>query len=135
VPNDKDFIHKSLAAFRPKMETLNDALELYLPLDDHSFTIHEDAKEVLNWPTSQKVFEVWKSLLEERGDKALTEEDFDLAVNQVKDQAEVKGKHLFMPIRVAIIGKPHGPELKTLIPLLHLKSLLKRVEMVLSHTQ
>lgn len=134
VPNDKDFIHNSLTAFKPKMETLKDAVDLYSPLDDQSFSIGDEATEVLSWPTSRKVFEVWKSLLEKRDGKSLTEEDFDQAVNDVKDQAAVKGKQLFMPIRVAIIGKPHGPELKTLIPLLSLESLLGRVKKVLSYT-
>jgi nondiscriminating glutamyl-tRNA synthetase len=35
---------------------------------------------------------------------------------------------LFMPIRVAVIGQPHGTELKTLVPLLNKSSLIKRVE-------
>jgi glutamyl/glutaminyl-tRNA synthetase len=52
--------------------------------------------------------------------------------DQVKDQAGVKGKFLFMPIRVAVIGKPHGAELKILVPLLARESLLDRVRRVLA---
>ncbi|MBY0386008.1 glutamate--tRNA ligase, partial [bacterium] len=48
--------------------------------------------------------------------------------NAIKESCAVKGKNLFMPIRVAVIGQPHGAELKILVPLLHKKSLLKRVE-------
>jgi len=38
--------------------------------------------------------------------------------NQLKDTTGQKGKSLFMPIRVAVTGSTHGPELKDLIPLL-----------------
>ena len=44
----------------------------------------------------------------------------------------MKGKHLFMPIRVAVIGKPQGTELKMLVPLLHKKTLIRRADSVLS---
>ena len=44
-------------------------------------------------------------------------------LNLIKGECEVKGKELFMPIRVAIIGQPHGAELKMLIPLLNKKVL------------
>ncbi|MES2963402.1 MAG: glutamate--tRNA ligase, partial [Bdellovibrionota bacterium] len=50
----------------------------------------------------------------------------------VKTEAGVKGKQLFMPIRVAVIGQPHGAELKILVPLLPKSSLLKRVETAIS---
>lgn len=36
-----------------------------------------------------------------------------------------------MPIRVAILGKPHGAELKILVPLLAKSVLLERAERVL----
>ena len=38
-----------------------------------------------------------------------------------------------MPIRVAVIGQPHGAELKILVPLLHKKSLLSRVDQCLKN--
>jgi nondiscriminating glutamyl-tRNA synthetase len=43
----------------------------------------------------------------------------------------VKGKQLFQPIRVAVIGKPQGTELKMLVPLLHKRTLLQRADEVL----
>ena len=49
-----------------------------------------------------------------------------------KESAGVKGKHLFMPIRVAVIGKPHGAELKMLVPLMAKSELLARADKVLA---
>ena len=36
----------------------------------------------------------------------------------VKDATGVKGKALFMPLRLALTGQEHGPELATLLPLI-----------------
>lgn len=38
--------------------------------------------------------------------------------NAVKEASSRKGKSLFMPLRLALTGKPHGPELATLLPLI-----------------
>jgi nondiscriminating glutamyl-tRNA synthetase len=133
VSTDPDFIQKSLTAFRPKMESLVDSVELYRPLDDQGFRLDKEASEVLSWPSTPQVLAVWKQILQQREGKPLSGEDFDQALEQVKKQANVKGKNLFMPIRVAIIGKPHGPDLKTLLPLLSVSSLLERVSKVESH--
>jgi glutamyl-tRNA synthetase len=39
-------------------------------------------------------------------------------VNAVKDKTGRKGKQLFMPLRQAITGMDHGPELAGLLPLI-----------------
>lgn len=39
-------------------------------------------------------------------------------IGAVKDQTGRKGKELFMPIRLALTGMEHGPELATLLPLI-----------------
>ena len=46
----------------------------------------------------------------------------------------LKGKNLFMPIRVAVIGKPQGTELKILVPLMKKSSLIERADKALEMT-
>ena len=36
----------------------------------------------------------------------------------VKEQTGRKGKGLFMPLRLALTGKPHGPDMAAVLPLL-----------------
>jgi glutamyl-tRNA synthetase len=36
----------------------------------------------------------------------------------VKDATGAKGKALFMPLRLALTGQPHGPDMATLAPLI-----------------
>jgi nondiscriminating glutamyl-tRNA synthetase len=120
---------QALSVFKTSMTTLADAEKLFLPLADNTFKVSaEESKEVLGWEESMRVWTAWKSeLLRHPGDR-ISEAEFVAIQDRVKTEANVKGKHLFMPIRVAIIGQPHGAELKILVPLLTKTSLLKRVD-------
>ena len=46
------------------------------------------------------------------------ETTFNTWINAVKEKTGKKGKELFMPIRIALTGMEHGPELPVLLPLL-----------------
>ncbi len=45
----------------------------------------------------------------------------------IKENSDRKGKELFMPIRLALTGKEHGPELKNLIMLIKREEILRRL--------
>lgn len=45
----------------------------------------------------------------------------------VKAETGAKGKALFQPLRLALTGQPHGPELKQLLPLIGRARALKRL--------
>lgn len=130
MPNDDAWKDKALGLFKTSMETLNDAVELFQPIGS-DFNISDEASEVLSWESTPKVFQAWMDYLNDFSGEYLSEEDFKQAQTHIKNTAEVKGKHLFMPIRVAIIGKPHGAELKMLVPLIQKQVLLDRAQTVL----
>jgi nondiscriminating glutamyl-tRNA synthetase len=134
VPMAKDeaWRDRALSLFKTSMVTLKDAQTLFLPLSDSQFKIGEEAKEIYGWPESKKVFEAWVAEVEKFSGEFMTEVDFNNAQEAVKNAAGVKGKNLFQPIRVAVIGKPHGSELKTLVPLLPKESLVQRAKQALS---
>ncbi len=131
-PGDSEWRTKALSTFKTRMETFKDSIEQFRPLSDGAFNIDESAKDALSWESSKTVLEMWNKLVSEKDSDFLTEEDFVNIQNQIKTDASVKGKHLFMPMRVAVIGKPHGAELKELVPLLPKKSLLERGQKVLN---
>lgn len=123
--------NEALSAFKTSMQTLKDAVQLFTPIDDSRFLIHESAKECLAWPETRSVWLAWKKSLESLQSERLSVEEFQLLETAVKNEAGVKGKHLFQPIRVAVIGQPQGTEMKVLVPLLSRKSLIQRVEICL----
>lgn len=128
VPSDEKWVDKALTIFKTKMETLNDAIELFKPIDLKYFEVTDEAKEVLDWENTSKVFAAWKSEVEAMSSEYMSSEEFSMAQNKVKEASGVKGKFLFMPIRTAIIGKPHGADLSMLVPLINKASLLQRLE-------
>lgn len=58
--------------------------------------------------------------------------DFDTFVDALKPKVKAKGKNLFMPLRMALTGKEHGPELKRLLPAFGLDGLKRRLERALN---
>lgn len=132
LPQDPAWQEKSIVAFKTSMETLVDAIELYRPLNDKSFVILPEAEETLAWEPTKLVLSTWRDLVQTSGKDYLTEEEFLKIQDEVKVKANAKGKNLFMPIRVAVIGKPHGTELKILVPLIKTSSLVDRANKVLA---
>jgi len=73
----------------------------------------------------------------------LTPERFKQIMNEIKDTTGAKGKDLFHPVRIMIIGSHSGPEFDKLIPLLeegsnlplpvHVKSVRERIEEFMQH--
>jgi len=71
------------------------------------------------------------------GDSPLTPERFKGIMNEIKAQLGVKGKDLFHPVRIALIGSHSGPDFDRLIPLIeegsrlalsvHVKSVQERL--------
>lgn len=131
LSSDPQWQKESVSAFKVAMETLVDAVELYRPLDDSQFKILPEADEIFTWEPTKKVLQTWVELLGRHAGETLTGDEFLKIQDEVKNQAGAKGKNLFQPIRVAVIGKPHGMELKILIPFLKKTSLIERANTVL----
>ncbi len=107
---------------------------------------HHDAPKALATPENAEVLKLEKTpavirdfgkrIAAENGE--LSAEKFKVIVNEVKTETGTKGKELFHPIRIAIIGSHSGPEFDKLIPVIeagsklslpvHVKSVRERVE-------
>lgn len=131
LPQDPAWQERSIEVFKTSMETLADAVELYRPISDPHFAIQPEAAEALAWPSTKAVLTAWRDLLDQESADYLTEEKFLALQDKVKEISGAKGKFLFMAIRVAVIGKPHGTELKILVPLIQRSSLIRRAELCL----
>lgn len=130
-PEDPVWQARILEVFKVRMETLVDAVELMRPLSSSSFAIADEAKDALAWETSKKVIQGWRDQVAAHPNEFMEEAEFNAAQDKVKETSGVGGKNLFMPIRVAVIGKPQGAELKVLVPLMKKSELLARADKVL----
>lgn len=124
--HDADWIERAMAVFKTSMETLKDAVGLLSPLSEAPLNFSNEADEVLKWPRSKDVIGAWKDKIAAHSRDYLTVDEFEAIQNGIKDQLGVKGKELFQPIRVAVIGHPQGAELKNLVPLMKKSMLIER---------
>ncbi len=131
LPSDPKWRENALNTFKTSMHTLKDAVELFRLVSEEAMPISSEASETLTWPTTKSVIEAWILGVEKSPTDYMSEEQFNKLQDGIKDSLNVKGKNLFMPIRVAIIGKPHGTELKMLVPLLHKHTLIARAQAAL----
>jgi len=131
LPQDPEWQDRALGLLKTSMQTLKDAVELFRPLSQTNLEVADESKEALSWDTSKNVIETWKAKVQSGG-KYLSEDQFLKIQDEIKAECNVKGKQLFMPIRVAVIGKPHGAELKHLVPLLSTSTLVERADFVLN---
>jgi len=102
-----------------------DELEILLS-DSIDFT--DEAQEVLKQTSSKLVLEALEKSLDltENVDEEETKQIIKRIGQEFKAQ-NIRGKALYMPIRVALTGKTSGPELSHLIPALGKEKSLKRI--------
>jgi glutamyl-tRNA synthetase/nondiscriminating glutamyl-tRNA synthetase len=104
-----------------------------------------DPEAALSVPENVQVFSSEKAAAVVRDfaqrtaeDSTLSSERFKTVMNQIKADTGAKGKDLFHPVRIALIGSHSGPDFDRLIPLIeegsrlplpvHVKSVSERVE-------
>jgi glutamyl-tRNA synthetase len=85
--------------------------------------IHENVEASLNHDERAFI----RSVVSQLPAEPWSENTYDAWIAAIKPTTERKGKELFMPLRLALTGRDHGPELKKLLPLLGRKKVVERL--------
>lgn len=103
-----------------------------VPLSDLFFADdvapEDEGREVLKDEKAPEVFAAFARQVEALGDDGFTVDAIKAAIKAVQGETGAKGKSLFMPIRVALTGQTHGPDLNATIWLLGRGKVLRRLE-------
>ena len=106
-----------------------------IPLTDLFFSdfpeLTEAEREVMAGETVPTVLEAFKTKLEAMTDDEFVTENIFPQIKAVQKETGIKGKNLFMPIRIAVSGEMHGPELPDTIFLLGRKKSIQHIENML----
>ncbi len=86
----------------------------------------EEAREVLRGEQVPQVLEAFKSKMAES--KLVTAEDAKAMLKQLTKELKIGAKFVFMPVRAALTGRVHGPDLDKIIALLGPDDVLHRLE-------
>ena len=90
---------------------------------------HEaELKEVLKEETVPTVLAAFRAKLEAMD--TVTPEDVKASIKAVMKETSLKGKPVFMPLRVALTGQMHGPDLNNIVTLLGKEKCLHRLDNV-----
>ena len=133
LPQDKQWQQDCLQLFSTEVATLNELVGKLRLLDDTYFELSECAREILGWESTGPVLALWCQLVSHYPEPYLSEPAFKTILTTLKQRQAVKGKQLFMPLRLAMIGQPEGAELKLLAPLLSKQQLLHRGQICLAN--
>jgi nondiscriminating glutamyl-tRNA synthetase len=91
----------------------------------NDITISTEEQEIMNNEEVPIVINSFKEEISNITDWTI--ENIVIAINNVKEKTNVKGKMLFMPIRIKVSGQMHGPELPNTIFLLGKELILDRL--------
>ena len=86
----------------------------------------EELKAVLTEESAATVLEAFRQKVADM--EVVTPETVKPAIKAVMKENDLKGKFVFMPIRVALTGQMHGPDLNNIVTLLGKEKTLKRLE-------
>ncbi|ATD31727.1 glutamate--tRNA ligase [Macrococcus sp. IME1552] len=117
---------KSLVSlYQQQMSYAGEIVELSELFFKDELALDEEASEVVN---GEQVAELVKSLTAQL--EALDTFDaasIKVAIKAVQKETGIKGKNLFMPIRVMVSGQTHGPELPNTMELLGKDKVIERL--------
>ncbi len=92
-----------------------------------------EAEEFLTLDSSRQVFEAFLKKLS--AEEKLDAEIFKRLMKEIQKETRVKGKWLWMPIRVALTGHMHGPELPRVVEILGKEKIRRFLEKALERGQ
>lgn len=127
------WVEELVSLYQPQMSYAKEIVELSSLFFNDTLTFDDAAKEVLSDEQVPEVLEAFKKELNDL-------EEFDVpaikkAIKAVQKETGAKGKKLFMPIRVAVSGQMHGPELAETILLLGKDQATEHINLALNEIQ
>ena len=112
-----------LLLFKNEIKTGSEITNKIKIFFNNKFEVSKEAQEFMNSEATHQ--NVGNAFLSSIKNIDWSIEEITNAINSVKENEGVKGKNLFMPIRITATGQMHGPELKQTILLLGKDKILK----------
>jgi len=129
-----DFDLSDESKFRKVVNFARERVSLLSEIPEQSRMFYKDLdfssqdKEMLETDSSQKVFKYWINALENEDN--WNENDINDLIRKTSEDLGVKGKNLYFPLRIALFGSGHGPDMWILYSILGKEEVLKRFKAV-----
>lgn len=120
------------------VSAVRDYISYVAQIPEHAAVFFQDEFEFENEEAAQVLKDTEVPLVMENfldkisSSKTISPAEVQAALKSVGKELKLGGKKVFMPIRVALTGKMHGPELIALIPLIGVSRTINRIRLSLS---
>lgn len=129
TPERKDWVKRVVSLYQPQMSYAAEITEVSsLFFQDH-LELDDAAKEVLAGEGVSTVLAAFKAQLESL--EIVDAANVLASIKAVQKETGIKGKNLWMPIRVAVSGVTHGPELPETVEILGKEKALAHLDQVM----
>ncbi|MFA5407909.1 MAG: glutamate--tRNA ligase [Bacilli bacterium] len=109
----KEWLEALFALFQAQLSFGQEIVELSRMFFMDTYNIDDEAQEFMKQDGVSTTVNVFADEIKNILDWNI--ENINLAINNTKEKVGVKGKMLYMPIMIKLIGKMHGPELPNII--------------------
>ena len=123
---DQDWLRDVVELIKSDLITLADVGNHIDIFFDDKYEITAEAGQMLTEKSASQVVKTFAEYLKTGSDAPQVL--YPAAIKYTKEKAGVKGKDLFMPIRAALTGKLHGPELDKVFAILGKDAALQRLK-------
>lgn len=122
-----EWLKKVVSVLRDRLNRLDEITAYFDLFTNHTFALEdEEAKAMIEMEHVKDMLGVFSKTIKEF--PQITAADVKVALKSVQKETGHKGKNLFMPVRVAITGQVHGPDIAEVIEILGLDATLQRIE-------
>jgi len=124
-----DWINSLVSIFKDRLSYGAQIVDLYDEFFDQEFILDEEGKEFLNQDGVNDTLIAFRDLLVELDNFDAT--DIKPLIKEVGKKVDVKGKMLFMPLRIATTASMHGPDLPQLLAILGKETVIERLNSII----
>ena len=126
-----NWVRKLVSLYHDEMSYGAEITSLASLFFNDKLEIDQDAREELSEESAKVVIKAMAEKLENLAESDFTEENIKPLIKSIQKETGVKGRKLFMPIRIAVSGQMHGPELGSVIEVLGKEKVLDHIQQVL----
>ncbi len=126
----EEWINKLIELFHDRLSYGAEIVPLYQEFFEGEFGIDDEELTLITQDGVRETIEAFKNNLQNITE--FTEEFIQTAIKSTGKEMKVKGKMLYMPVRIATTSKIHGPELPKVLELLGKEMVIENLDKTLS---
>jgi nondiscriminating glutamyl-tRNA synthetase len=129
---DRVFVRDVIGLVREKLNYLKELVDYIKEYTGDNITFENDeAKALVDNEISKELLKQFVNKLKNL--ETFSSENINLTIKELSKELNIKGKNLFMPLRIGISGNMHGSDLVETIRILGVDLIEKRVHNILSY--